>query len=495
MPDNNESDSQLPEPIQVTTVGVTTLELQRVGNDNPADLPLWVAIDVHTDYVSFRRFQAFVHVVFCQGEYKDPRDANPKDLLAELRGGARNPPPSAYKLLMHAAEVFLRTRAGAWDLGDAHHPTLYVKGYAPGGMEDDQSTPVPREALRLVDREMTFEQLNGLLERFLENDANNYLGAVLEANYHDTKGSVSPFCAADVDRTGPYLLELIWSYWMEEAMLAQAMAAIVDRFQNRRGWVPHRLLDLSLDPLRPLSQFLSAYIHNESRRLTVRRRADEYDHQYGFKLHGKAVPAEPGADPRLEFLGSFHNLLRQCAIFYRADADTTVIADAFPVLNSLKDLNMVLSQGADNQFRDLVWQSRAEMLVQQWLLARPEMREFLHAKPMVAYPEGWIPPLEALRHRMRWGAASVTHFYDLARFGERILLSVRYGNWTGVSNQDVARTWVRYWKPEIQGYIHAYRTVTGVDLSDETLPLQMLNAMPSTLLLRRARQRKMAGAR
>jgi hypothetical protein len=488
-------DLQLANPIPVPTGGVTRLELQRAGADNLADLPLWVAIDLHTEYVSFRRFQSFVQVVFCEDKDKHngPTEEHPEDAVADLRGGARNPPLAAYELLMQTAEVFLLTRAGVWNFSDDPFPTIQVKGYGPG-MNDRRGDEVPREALRLVDEKVTFQQLNDQLKTFLGNDANNYLGAVLEANYHDTKGAVSPFCPAYLGKTGPYLLELIWSYWMEEAMLAQAMAAIKLRFQNLRHPSIGSLPDLTLDPLRPLSHFLWTYIENESRHLSVRRRAHEYIHQYGFGLHGKAARGPGAADARLPFLSSFHNLLRQCAIFYRADADTTVIADAFPVLNSLKDLNLVLSQGADNQFRDLAWQARAEMLVQQWLLARPEMREFLHAKPMVAYPEGWMPPLEALRHRLGWGGASVTHFYDLARFGERILLSVRYGNWTGVSNQDVARTWARYWKPEIQGYIHAYRTVTDVDLSDEALPLETRNEMPSKLLLRKARQRRRVGA-
>ena len=37
-----------------------------------------------------------------------------------------------------------------------------------------------------------------------------------------------------------------------------------------------------------------------------------------------------------------------------------------------------------------------------------------------------------------------------------------------------AANWARYWRAEIQGYIHGYRAVTGVDLTsvpvDTTLP-------------------------
>ena len=51
-------------------------------------------------------------------------------------------------------------------------------------------------------------------------------------------------------------------------------------------------------------------------------------------------------------------------------------------------------------------------------------------------------------------------------FGEQILLSIRYGDWIDVNDEDQAKNWARYWRPEIQGYIHAYRAVTGVDLTD-----------------------------
>ena len=54
-----------------------------------------------------------------------------------------------------------------------------------------------------------------------------------------------------------------------------------------------------------------------------------------------------------------------------------MIADAFPVLNALREVHLLLAEGANNQYRDLPWTARGEMLMQQWLLARPEFREFL----------------------------------------------------------------------------------------------------------------------
>ena len=50
------------------------------------------------------------------------------------------------------------------------------------------------------------------------------------------------------------------------------------------------------------------------------------------------------------------------------------------------------------------------------------------------------------------------------QFGEQLLLSIRYGAWSTVFDPNQAANWARYWRPEIQGYQHAYRAVTGVEL-------------------------------
>ena len=82
--------------------------------------------------------------------------------------------------------------------------------------------------------------------------------------------------------------------------------------------------------------------------------------------------------------------MRLCTEFYKQDDETTVKADAFGVLNALKEVHLILSQGAHSQFGDLPPTARIEMLMQQWLLSRPEFREFLPTRVMVAYPNrGW----------------------------------------------------------------------------------------------------------
>jgi hypothetical protein len=182
-------------------------------------------------------------------------------------------------------------------------------------------------------------------------------------------------------------------------------------------------------------------------------------------LQGKANPELRPADSRGKFLEAFHNLLYHCAIFFKEDDDTTVRADGFPTLNALKDVHFILSEGAHNQFGDLPSSARQEMLIQQWLLARPEFREFLPTRTMTAYPEPWMDRVEAMKVLQGWSDTSILHFRNLGVFGEQILLSIRFGAWSTVNDPIQAANWARFWRPEIQGYVHAYRAATGVDLT------------------------------
>jgi len=69
------------------------------------------------------------------------------------------------------------------------------------------------------------------------------------------------------------------------------------------------------------------------------------------------------------------------------------------------------------------------------------------------------------------------------------LLSVRYGDWSDIENiEDQAKNWARSWKPEIQRYIHGYRTATGVDLAadiTDTRDAATRYLQPSVLIQRR----------
>ena len=201
---------------------------------------------------------------------------------------------------------------------------------------------------------------------------------------------------------------------------------------------------------------------------------------------GKAVPEIRSADSRSKFIEAFHNLLYRTAAFYREDADTTVIADGFALLSALREVHLLLAEGAHNQFGDLPWTSRAEMLMMQFMLGRPEIREFLRGRAMVPYNEPWMGQVDTMKKLQGWTDTTITHFRNLAVYGEQILLSVRYGDWNDTAlDQDHAKIWARYWRPEIQGYIHAYLAATGVDLSEDIVDFRGAPAryvQPSALL-------------
>ncbi len=278
------------------------------------------------------------------------------------------------------------------------------------------------------------------------------------------------------------LPELIWSYWHEEGMLVQTINAISLRFQNlKRGDSADPLAELELDPLWSLNNFLWGYIQDKNNHLTIIRRAYEYDHHYGITLVGKAIPKLRSADSRSKFLEAFHNLLYQCSIFFKEDDNKQVVSDAFPLFNALKQVHLLLAEGAHNQYGDLPWTARAEMLIQQWLLGRPEIQEFLRGRKMIPYSEAWMGTVDAMKRLQGWTNTSVTHFHDLATHGEQLILSIRHGNWSQLISED-AKTWARYWREQIQGYVYAYQIATSVDLTNPNA--QYRSEKPSTLLQR-----------
>ncbi|MGV9947010.1 hypothetical protein [Rhodococcus aetherivorans] len=283
------------------------------------------------------------------------------------------------------------------------------------------------------------------------------------------------------------LVELIWNYWIEEGMLVQTLNRILARFQNR---LPDRHSDplqrLSVNPLVPLRSLLWGFAESERERLSVRRRAAEYEYQYGLQLLGRAVPPRSATvEQRTPFLEAFHNLLHSACEFYKEHDDKTMHADAFPLLSSLRELHLVLAYGANNQFADLPLTARREMIVMQWILAQPEMREFLGGRTMVPYEESWMDRVDTMKSMQRWSDVSISHFFDLAVHGEKLLLSVRHGNWNGTAmSAPHAENWALIWRPSVQRYVHDYRAVTGADLT-----VRVDTTMPSTLLARRLQQR------
>lgn len=281
----------------------------------------------------------------------------------------------------------------------------------------------------------------------------------------------------------PALCELIWSYWHEEGMLIQTMQAICLRFQNKlinAGNDP--LSSLNTNPLRPLSNLIWGYIQSEYKRLSVRRRNYEYDHSYGIFLHGKAVRDFQPADSRKTFMAAFNRLMYLLSHFYRQKDDTTIKADAFPIKNALRDIHIILAEGAHNQFGDMPWKAREEMFIEQYIVGRPEMREFLGGRSMVPYPERWMENVDTMKRIQGWTDVSVQHFNTLARSGENLILSIRHGAWNKPEiTADNADNWAVAHRQIAQEYMYSYRAAAGIDLTDKD---QVDDAAPSVHLVK-----------
>ncbi|MBN9657231.1 MAG: hypothetical protein J0H49_03585 [Acidobacteria bacterium] len=458
-----------------TEIAPLRVSLERPQRQGPGDVnPLWATIRQRTAAIGFERYREFIDRVFgCnprgQGsgiDVDDPCSKDPvreerelrlmQDRLREHLTGA-----GAYHLLKIATEVFLLLECG-----------VFLRASEIDTAEEGRRNGTPLTAEELIDK----------LSDFLGSGEGQlpYLRHIVDTALSDGRRITSPFCEGVLESrviacSAPCLLEMIWSYWLEEGMQIQTISAISIRFQNKRsGLGRDPLVNLALDPLRPMSQLLWGYIQDEIHRLTVPRRAYEYSSQYGLTLYGKAVPPLRPADNRSKFIEAFHNLLHRCSIFFKEDDDTTILADGFRLLQELKEVHLLLAEGAHNQFRDLPWTARQEMLIQQWLLARPEIRDFLQSRTMVPYTEKWMGQVDAMKRLMGWSDVPVTQFRDLAVFGEQIILSIRYQLWIAETEPAQAINWARYWRPELQAYMHAYRAATGVDLTvdppDVTLP-------------------------
>jgi hypothetical protein len=487
--------------IRQAAAGPTEVTLNRTRTVPTEDQALWAAIRNRTRAIGFDRYYRFIDRVLCQGEDADDSPEG-LDQPSEIRNGilkrtirrdrrdlnTRNTLHGidSYNLLKLATEAFLIFECGLVD--------------EQGQILDPQLLDENAESRRFG-RPVTIDDISDELTNYLAATPNGpvlpYLNRIVTQIVGidpDAQAQKLPYCEAILRNrlTCPSLLELIWSYWQEQGALAQTINVLALRFQNKR-WRDHDpLANLELDPLRPLNHILWGFIQDEYSRLSLQRRAYEYDHQYGLILLGRAVPRLQSADSRSRFLQAFHNLLHRTALFYREDDDTTVIADAFSLLNALREVHLILAEGAHNQYGDLPWTARREMLIMQWLLARPETKEFLRGRYMVPYQEPWMGAVDDMKRLQGWDEVTVTHYHELAVCGEQILLSVRFGDWIAVNDQQLARNWARYFRPEIQRYIHAYHAATGVDLSADITDVRLAEScyiQPAILLdQRQARQ-------
>jgi hypothetical protein len=457
-----------PFPVSVTPTGPFDVNLQGANISDTTVQGLWELIRIRTKESEFAVYEKYIDGLLCANTQQHPKPEMPARVAAELTNANLMNGIDSYRILRIATEAFLLVhRSEIWTL--------------PKGQRTDDSNRVGGKDL----------DLSAALVKFLgDGQRLPYIDLIVRG-----LGELDdPFCDNALLATDNLaFMELIWSYWLEEAMVVQAINAISLRFQNKRGPGDRDpLANFETHPLRPLSNLLWGYVQDDDHRLTVARRAYEYEHEYGLTLVGKAVPQIRPADRRSNFLEAFHNLLHHASIYFDRAANLTVRADGFPLLNALREVHLLLAEGAHNQFRGLTWTARVEMLIQMWLLSRRETREFLGGRQAVPYVESWMGTVDSLKRLMGWPETPVTHFRDLAVYGEKILLSIRFGNWSVSDNENEARGWAQFWKAEIQRYIHSYQAVTGVDLGATSQAMRQVNATPPSILLqqRAARQKR-----
>ena len=487
--------------------GSLGVSLQRTATALTADVSHWGAILNITDAMSFNNYDRFMKMVFC-GE-RDLSELPPfererfltKENVGRNLLTRRSLPfidTDAYRFVKVATEAFVMVNCGI--ISEQRRPFFARRD---SGYFDRRDVPFPSNGL---DALFTNDYLTRVSGGSLGALTLPYL-AVIRRKLGDIDINIRGFefsaqqaseCYGILQEklTNPCLLELIWSYWHEEGMLVQTTNAITRRFQNVRGSASQDpLANLEVDPLRPLNNLLWGYVQDEQHRLSVVRRNYEYDHHYGLRLDGRAVQGMKPADTPLE-------------------VPRGVPQPAAPVHDVLQ-----AGRRHDDQGRRLPGAERAEggaphshggpaqpVRRSRFDRARRDADAGVAAGPagvprvpadahQVAYPEPWMDRVDAMKKLQGWSDTSVLHFRNLGLFGEQVLLGIRWGFWSDVQEPEQAFNWARLFRPQIQGYIHAYRAVAGVDLSAETtVDTQVDATMPSTLLKRRLTAQQQRGA-
>lgn len=505
VPAQSQQDEPAMPPLQVM--------LMRSAASPTDDQALWTAIRNRSEALSFDRYLSFIYRVLCTDSAADSAVCGNADsasamvsAIASRRAELAAQPgiygPDAFQLLKMATSAYLRFASGiaVRPPQDPRTGTIVTTPPPPGSAPEPNSVyaTIPGEASRLG-RSITYNEAQEALTTYLQSQVGGIGGvalpylkrvahALLESG-SPVEGGM-PWCDELLHQrmTCPMAIELIYSYWCDEAALSQAMNAIMLRFQNRRTGPSDPLGPLTLSPLRPMSNLLWGCVQDVPNQLSVARLGHEYEYEYGFSLRGRAADDLAPVESRTQFIEFFHRLLQQAVEFYKADANTTVVADGFNVLQTLKQLHVVLAMSANNQVAELKLQARVEALCKMYLLSRPEMGEFLRGRPMVPYPARYIAPLEDMWRLFGWGPeGQVSHFHNLSAFGETLLLTIRWADWSVMNDHASAVNWLRFFRPEIQSYIHSYQAVTGVDLGagDDSRKGQLRFVPPSTLLAAR----------
>ncbi|HUB50208.1 MAG TPA: carboxypeptidase-like regulatory domain-containing protein [Acetobacteraceae bacterium] len=424
------------EPEVSMVSGHIRVTMERTDSVPTLDEALWAAIHECSASIGFERYQHFIRRVFELDE-QGPLPNQFSRRLTDL--GARG--VGAYRTLRDLTELFLVSRCGPAALGDRF---------------DDN----PLIAFANPERRRAREEIDERLRQYLHDGEFPYIERVVNAAYpwldNDPRGF--DHLIRRMFRQ-PLLIELWHEMCLEHGMMMRTMDAVCDRFENDlKPGENDALTGYELTPLWGLSDFFWDWISHEPTRLSPKRRIQEYEHEYGPTSLGQGIAGLRSADVRSAFPAAFTNLLNLCEVFYKEDNQTTVIADAFPALVGLREVHRILAMGAGNAAPQLTFAARVETLMTQLTLAQPELADFLRTRKMVPYDEAWMGQVDAMKDLQGWGQPSISNYRDLAVYGERILLSIRLGDWT-VGDEDNARNWLRHHRNAIKRFNFARNAI------------------------------------
>jgi hypothetical protein len=417
--------------------GRVKVTMERTDSFPTEDEVLWKAIHKRSELIGFQPYRDYI-----QRTLELHEDGFTLGGLSRRLGelGARG--LGAYRTLRELTELFVLSECGS--------------------ISQERVFPDKRF---IPDRQQSRE-IEEQLRHYLRDGELPYIDRVVKAAYPslDDKSVGLDALRSRVLRH-PLFLELWHEMCLEHGMLMRTMAAISARFQNIYiSGENDGLSNYESSPLRRLSDFFWGWIEHEPMRLNANRRIQEYKHHYGPCALDGAVSGVQAADVRTAFPDAFMNLMSLCEAFYKEDNQTTVIADAFPVLFGLRQVHQILAMGAGNTAPQLTFAARVETLMMQLMLAQPELRAFLRVRDMVPYDEDWQASVDAMIDLQGWQQPSTTQHNDCAKFGEQILLSIRLADWT-VGDEANARNWLRQNREAIRRFMYAQRAISPVDLA------------------------------
>ena len=131
-----------------------------------------------------------------------------------------------------------------------------------------------------------------------------------------------------------------------------------------------------------------------------------------MEAYAAAYGIESGPHPedshfrQARFTSALSTLFDRATNFFREDDDTTLSADALPLLHALDDLHGLLSDAGDPRLELVVRSTRRDMLVELYALNRPELRPMFPVHPNVTVPEPWMAVVDAVAILEGWDQVS-----------------------------------------------------------------------------------------